>query len=426
MTAAQFSLLFVIALLLTTGAKLWLARRHLAHVTRNRDAVPVVFQERITLDAHQKAADYTAAKTRLALFASSFDGLVLLAFTLGGGIQFIADFWQSRFDSPIALGMAIIVSVMMLTSLFEMPFSLYRTFVIESRFGFNKMTFALYLVDALKGTLIGAVLGLPLLYGVLWLMDRMGDQWWLYVWGVWVTFNLLILFIYPSFIAPLFNKFQPMQDEALKSRIEALLAKCGFTSSGLFVMDGSRRSSHGNAYFTGFGKTKRIVFFDTLLQRLSPSEIEAVLAHELGHFKRRHVVQRIVLTFALSLVFLWVLAQLMHSDWFYLGLGVTPSSGSGQAASTALALLLFFMVMPMFSFLLHPLSSAFSRRHEFQADAYAAAQTDARDLSSALVKLYQDNAATLTPDPLYSTFYDSHPPALARIAHLQTLQGESI
>lgn len=417
MTASQFSLLFITALLLTTGTKLWLARRHLAHVTRHRDAVPAAFQESIALDAHQKAADYTAAKTRLALYASSFDALMLLAFTLGGGIQFVADFWQARLDAPITLGIALIVSVMMLTSLLELPFSLYRTFVIEARFGFNKMTFSLYLVDAFKGMLVGAVLGLPLLYGVLWLMGRMGDQWWLYVWGVWVSFNLLILFIYPSFIAPLFNKFQPMQDEVLKSRIEALLAKCGFTSSGLFVMDGSRRSSHGNAYFTGFGKTKRIVFFDTLLQRLSPSEIEAVLAHELGHFKRRHVVQRIVLTFALSLLFLWVLAQLMHSDWFFAGLGVSTPS-------TALALLLFFMVMPMFSFLLHPLSSAFSRRHEFEADAYAAAQTDASDLGNALVKLYQDNAATLTPDPLYSKFYDSHPPALARIAHLQTLQGD--
>ncbi|WP_035384562.1 M48 family metallopeptidase [Ferriphaselus sp. R-1] len=419
MTASQFSLLFVATLLLTTGAKLWLARRHLSHVSRNRDTVPAAFQDRIALDAHQKAADYTAAKTRLALYATGFDALMLVAFTLGGGIQLVADFWHARIDSPIVLGVAIIVSVMLLTALLEMPFGLYRTFVVEARFGFNKMTFGLYLVDAIKGMLVGAVLGLPLLYGVLWLMGRMGEHWWLYVWGVWVTFNLLILFIYPSYIAPLFNKFQPLQDDALRSRIEALLTKCGFTSSGLFVMDGSRRSSHGNAYFTGFGKTKRIVFFDTLLQRLSPTEIEAVLAHELGHFKRRHIVQRIVLTFALSLAFLWILAQLMHAEWFYAGLGITTPS-------TALALQLFFMVMPMFGFLLQPLSSAFSRRHEFQADAYAAAQTDARDLSNALVKLYQDNAATLTPDPVYSTFYDSHPPALARIAHLQTLQGDSI
>jgi len=314
--------------------------------------------------------------------------------------------------------MAVIVAVLLLSSLLEIPFGLYRTFVIEARFGFNKMTLALYLADAAKGLLLGAVLGLPLLFGVLWLMERMGGNWWLYVWGVWVTFNLLLLFIYPSFIAPLFNKFSPLQDETLKARIETLLKKCGFTAQGLFVMDGSKRSAHGNAYFTGFGKTKRIVFFDTLLSRLSASEIEAVLAHELGHFKRHHVLKRIVFTFALSLGFLWLLAQLMQAEWFYQGLGVAMPA---TTLATALALLLFFMVMPVFSFLLHPLMSHTSRQHEFEADAYAAQQTDARDLASALVKMYQDNAATLTPDPLYSMFYDSHPPALLRIARLQTL-----
>ncbi|MBI5918577.1 MAG: M48 family metallopeptidase [Nitrosomonadales bacterium] len=421
MSASLFSLIFLVSLLLTTLAKLWLARRHWSHVGAHRAVVPSAFSAQIALDAHQKAADYTRAKTQLAMQSVLFEAILLLGFTLGGGIQLVADFWLITLSAPIAQGMAILVSVLLLSSLLEAPFDLYRTFVIEARFGFNKMTLGLYLADAAKGLLIGAVLGLPLLYGVLWLMGRMGGDWWLYVWSVWVAFNLLVLFIYPSFIAPLFNKFQPMQDEALKARIEALLARCGFTSSGLFVMDGSRRSSHGNAYFTGFGKTKRIVFFDTLLQRLSPAEIEAVLAHELGHFKRRHVVQRIVLSFAMSLLFLWLLAQLMQADWFYAGLGVTP-----QAASTALALLLFFMVLPAFSLFLHPLTAAFSRRHEFEADTYAAAQTDARDLASALVKLYQDNAATLTPDPLYSSFYDSHPPALARIAHLQTLQGEPI
>jgi len=277
------------------------------------------------------------------------------------------------------------------------------------------MTFRLYLLDALKGILIGAALGLPLLFGVLWLMARMGTYWWLYVWGVWVVFNLLILFIYPSFIAPLFNKFSPLQDDAMKARIEALLQRCGFTAQGLFVMDGSKRSAHGNAYFTGFGKTKRIVFFDTLLERLSINEIEAVLAHELGHFKRRHVVKRIIATFALSLGFLWLLGQLMQTSWFYQGLGVTTPS-------TALALLLFFMVLPVFSFLLSPIMSAYSRKHEFEADAYAAKQTDAADLVNALVKLYQDNASTLTPDPLYSKFYDSHPPAMVRISHLQAPQ----
>ncbi|MDO8310663.1 MAG: M48 family metallopeptidase, partial [Sideroxyarcus sp.] len=271
-----------------------------------------------------------------------------------------------------------------------------------------------YLLDALKGLLLGAALGLPLLFGVLWLMERMGDLWWLYVWGVWVVFNLLLLFIYPTFIAPLFNKFQPMQDEAQKSHIEALLNKCGFSASGLFVMDGSKRSTHGNAYFTGFGKTKRIVFFDTLLQRLAPNEIDAVLAHELGHFKQHHVLKRIALTFALSLGFLWLLARLLHADWFYQGLGVTSQS-------TALALLLFFIVMPVFTFMLHPIASAYSRKHEFEADTYAAQQTDAHEMVNALVKLYQDNAKTLTPDPLYAAFYESHPPAPIRIAHLQKL-----
>jgi len=422
MTATSFSALFVGALLLTLLAKLWLAQRHLAHVQAHRDEVPADFRDVIALDAHQKAADYTCAKTRLGRYSALYEALLLLAFTLGGGIQAISEFWHLRAATPIGEGMAVIVSVLLLTSLLETPFSLYRTFGIEARFGFNKMTLGLYLADAAKGLLLGALLGLPLLYAVLWLMERMGGNWWLYVWLVWAGFNLLMLYLYPTFIAPLFNKFQPMPEGELRSRIEALLTRCGFSSSGLFVMDGSRRSAHGNAYFTGFGRAKRIVFFDTLLQRLSPSEVEAVLAHELGHFSRRHVLKRIVLTFALSLLFLWLLAHLMQADWFYAGLGVTPPTDAGQATSTALALLLFLNVLPVFSFLFHPLLSALSRKHEFEADAYAAARTDARDLTAALVKLYQDNAATLTPDPLYSTFYDSHPPAMVRIAHLDSLQ----
>jgi STE24 endopeptidase len=413
MTASQFTFIFIAALALTTLAKLWLARRHLSHIAAHRAAVPAAFNEKVQLDEHQKAADYTSAKTRFDMLGTIFDAALVLAFTLGGGIQFIANICNGWFSTPIAQEMATIVVVLILYSLLEAPFNIYRTFVIEARFGFNKMTLALYLLDALKGVLVGAVLGLPLVSGVLWLMGRMGEYWWLYVWSVWVLFNLLILFIYPSFIAPLFNKFSPMQDEAMKARIESLLNKCGFTAQGLFVMDGSKRSSHGNAYFTGFGKTKRIVFFDTLLERLSINEVEAVLAHELGHFKRRHVVKRIVMTFALSLGFLWLLGLLMQTPWFYQGLGVTTPS-------TALALLLFFMVLPIFSFLLGPVMSAYSRKHEFEADAYAAKQTDATDLVNALVKLYQDNAATLTPDPLYSKFYDSHPPAMVRIAHLQT------
>ncbi len=423
MTATQFTLVFIIALACTSLARLWLARRHLAHIAAHRAAVPEAFHEKITLASHQKAADYTSAKTRFATLSVLFDAALLLAFTLGGGIQFIAGLCNGWFDTPLTQGVATIVAVLLLSSLLEAPFNMYRTFVIEARFGFNKMTFALYLVDALKGLLIGAILGLPLLFGVLWLMSAMGAYWWLYVWLAWMAFNLLVLFIYPTFIAPLFNKFTPLQDEVMKARIEALLAKCGFTASGLFVMDGSKRSAHGNAYFTGFGKTKRIVFFDTLLERLGGNEMEAVLAHELGHFKHRHVLKRIVMTFAMSLGFLWLLGQLMQTAWFYEGLGVhIHSTGSGQAPSTALALLLFFMILPLFGFLLQPLLSAFSRKHEFEADAYAAQQTAATDLVSALVKLYQDNAATLTPDPLYSAFYDSHPPAALRIAHLQSLR----
>lgn len=420
MSATQFSYLFIEILALSTVLKLWLARRHLAHIAAHRAAVPDAFSGQIQLSDHQKAADYTTAKTRFSTLGIQFDALLLLAFTIGGGIQWIAVQCQSLFSQPIAQGMAIIVAVLLLSSLLEMPFNLYRTFRIEARFGFNKMTFGLYLLDTVKGLLIGAILGLPLLFGVLWLMERMGANWWLYVWSVWVGFNLLILFLYPTFIAPLFNKFSPLQDEAMKTRIEALLSRCGFTSSGLFVMDGSRRSAHGNAYFTGFGKTKRIVFFDTLLARLNVDEVEAVLAHELGHFKHRHVLKRIVSTFLMSLGFLWLLSLLMNAPWFYQGLGVDPAVSSGQA-HTALALLLFFMVMPVFGFFISPIMSAYSRKHEFEADAYAAKQTRAADLVSALVKLYQDNAATLTPDPLYSKFYDSHPPAAIRIGHLQSL-----
>lgn len=411
MTTSLFTTLFLVALLLGTFTKLWLARRQLRHIRAHRDQVPAAFREKVDLASHQKAADYTCAKTRFSLLSVAFEAALLLAFTLGGGIQLLSDWSLATFDNTLLQGMSIIVAALMIGSILEIPFGLYSTFVIEARFGFNKMTLDLYLLDALKGLLLGTILGLPLLLGVLWLMEKMGSYWWMYVWGVWVSFNLLLLFIYPSFIAPLFNKFQPMQDEATKERIAALLNRCGFTSSGLFVMDGSKRSTHGNAYFTGFGKTKRIVFFDTLLQRLTPAEMDAVLAHELGHFKHRHVMKRIAITFAVSLAFLWLLAQLMQAPWFYQGLGV-------NSQSTSLALLLFFMTLPVFSFLLQPLSSYYSRKHEFEADTYAAAQTDAHDLASALVKLYQDNAKTLTPDPLYATFYESHPPALERIKHL--------
>jgi STE24 endopeptidase len=418
MTAIQFTTLFVIALASNVVIKLWLAYRQLSHVAAHRAEVPAAFREKVDLAAHHKAADYTRALVQLDMLTILFEAVLLLGFTLGGGIQWLYTWSSATFASPLLQGAALIVAVLLLQSILESPFDLYRTFNIEVRFGFNKMTLKLYLLDAIKGMLLASALGLPLLLGVLWLMASMGDLWWLYVWGVWVVFNLLLLFIYPTYIAPLFNEFKPLQDEAQKARIEALLNKCGFSASGLFVMDGSKRSTHGNAYFTGFGKTKRIVFFDTLLQRLTPNEVDAVLSHELGHFKHRHVIKRIVYTFALSLGFLWLLAQLLHADWFYHGMGVSSQN-------TALALLLFFMAMPVFTFLLNPIASAYSRKHEFEADEYAAQQTGANEMVNALVKLYQDNAKTLTPDSLYATFYESHPPAPLRIAHLQKIGAQT-
>ena len=375
--------------------------------------MPADFSAHIDLAAHQKAADYSSAKTRLGMIDIVIGAALLLALTLGGVLQALHDAWLVAFDAGShAQGIALIACVALIASVIDLPLSLYRTFVIEARFGFNRMTLRLFFLDLAKQTLLGAALGLPLLLCVLWLMQRMGEQWWLYVWTTWIAFNLLVLTLYPTLIAPLFNKFTPLADAGLKSRIEALLAKCGFKAQGLYVMDSSKRSSHGNAYFTGFGAAKRIVLFDTLVARLAPAEIEAVLAHELGHFKHHHVWKRMAALFAMSLGFLWLLGYAMKQDWFYAGLNV-------HAHSTALALLLFFLVVPVFTFLLHPLTSLYSRKHEYEADAYAAAHASPADLIHALVKLYQDNAATLTPDPLYSAFYDSHPPALARIARLQ-------
>lgn len=409
-----FTQVFLLFLILSLGVQVWLALRHIRHVRRHRAQVPAEFASKLALDSHQKAADYTEAKARLGFWAMGVDTLILLGLTLGGGLQALQDFWAPRFEG-LAQGLALIFSIMAISSLLGLPLALYRQFVLEARFGFNRMSLALFFTDLLKQTLLGLAIGGPVILAVLWLMQAMGAYWWFYVWLFWSGFNLLILFIYPTWIAPLFNKFSPLEDAALRTRIEALLARCGFRSNGLFVMDGSRRSSHGNAYFTGFGKARRIVFFDTLLSRLQGPEIEAVLAHELGHFKKKHIVQRIVMLFALSLAFLWGLGQLMDAPWFYQGLGV-------ESQTTTLALVLFFLVMPVFTFLATPLGSLLSRRHEFEADAYAASQTRAEDLATALVKLYEDNAATLTPDPLHSLFYDSHPPAALRIAHLKTLE----
>jgi STE24 endopeptidase len=407
-----FTLVFVAALALSLGTRLWLARRHLRHVRAHRERVPEAFADAITLEAHRKAADYTGAKTRLAVAHFAFDALLLLALTLGGGLQALWELWAGLLEGSLPRGIAFIASVTALMSALDIPFALWRAFVVEARFGFNKMTLATFLGDLAKQAAVGAALGVPLLALVLWLMERAGAPWWLYAWFAWVAFNLILLAAYPAWIAPLFNKFTPLEDGELKQRIERLLARCGFASRGLFVMDGSRRSSHGNAYFTGFGRSKRIVFFDTLITRLEGPEIEAVLAHELGHFKLRHVAKRIVLSFALSLGFLWLLGHAMQQDWFYAGLGVA-------APSTAMALQLFILVVPVFTFPLQPLASLLSRHHEYEADAFAARHARADDLVTALVKLYRDNAATLTPDPLHSAFYDSHPPASLRVARLQ-------
>ncbi len=408
-----FSFVFILALCATVALRCWLAVRQLKHVAAHREAVPAQFAGRITLGSHQKAADYSMTRTRLGFLSLAIEVAVLLAFTLGGGLQVLHDWWATRLDG-LAYGVALIFSVMAISSLVDLPLSLYTQFVVEEKFGFNRMTLKLFFADLAKQTLLGALIGTPVLLAVLWLMAQAGSLWWLYTWVFWCVFNLLILLIYPTWIAPLFNKFTPLADNELKARIENLLTRCGFASSGLFVMDGSKRSNHGNAYFTGLGKSKRIVFFDTLLSRLQGGEIEAVLAHELGHFKHRHVMKRIVLMFSLSLGFLAVLGQLMTADWFYRGLGVSTQN-------TALALILFFLVVPVFTFLLTPLSSLLSRRHEFEADRYAAEHASASELTNALVKLYEDNAATLTPDPLHSLFYDSHPPAALRIAHLAQL-----
>lgn len=406
----SFSIAFLLALTLMVGIRLWLSQRQIAHVVAHRATVPTQFKDRLALAAHQKAADYTVAQTRFGRLALASEVVVLLAFTFGGGLQALHDLWSGHIDG-LMYGVALIFSVMAVSSLIDLPFALYRQFVIEQKFGFNRMTLRLFGIDQLKQTALGLVIGTPVLLAVLWLMAKMGSLWWLYVWLFWCSFNLLILFLYPTWIAPLFNKFTPLDDAPLKARIEALLERCGFASSGLFVMDGSKRSNHGNAYFTGFGKTKRIVFFDTLLGRLHPAEVEAVLAHELGHFKHRHVIKRIALLFSMSLVFLAVLGQLIDAPWFYQGLGV-------QAQNTAMALLLFFFVVPVFTFLLTPLMSLLSRRHEFEADRYAGEHASADALIKALVKLYEENASTLTPDPLHSLFYDSHPPAALRILRL--------
>ncbi len=416
------SLVLSLMLLANLAVKFWLASRQIRAVARHRAAVPQEFVGTIGLPAHQRAADYTVAKLRFGLLDLALAAAVLLGWTLLGGLDalngWLIDLLGPR---PLLQPLALLLAFTLINGLIDLPASLYQTFVIEERFGFNKMTWRLWLGDMLKSTLVSVAIGLPLAAAVLWLMQATGEWWWLWTWGVWMAFSLLMLVIYPTVIAPLFNRFEPLQDESLKERVTQLMARCGFAAKGLFVMDGSRRSAHANAYFTGFGAAKRVVFFDTLLNQLTPPEVEAVLAHELGHFKHRHIVKRIVGLFAMSLAALALLGWLSGQSWFYTGLGVTPNLPAvlgGAVPNYALALLLFMLVVPLFSFFLSPLMAQLSRKHEFEADAYAASQANAQDLSNALVKLYKDNASTLTPDPLYVRFYYSHPPATERIARM--------
>lgn len=414
----SLSLAFAAALAISLLVRFWLATRQMRHVAAHRGAVPAPFDATITLAAHQRAADYTLAKGRFGLLSMAFGATVLLAWTLLGGIdllnQGVRDLVQPRLGN-MAYQLCLLASFAVIGSLLDLPFELYSTFRIEQRFGFNRMTWKLYLADMFKGAAVGVLLGLPIAALMLWLMGAAGRLWWLWAWGAWMAFNLAVLVLYPTVIAPLFNKFEPLADESLKARVQALMARCGFAAKGLFVMDGSRRSAHANAYFTGFGASKRVVFFDTLLSKLAPGEVEAVLAHELGHFKHRHVIKRIVSMFALSLVGFALLGWLSTQIGFYTGLGVRPSLG---APNDAVALLLFLLATPVFVFFISPLFAQLSRKHEFEADAYACQQADSRDLAAALLKLHEDNAATLTPDPLYVRFYYSHPPASERLAAL--------
>ena len=414
-TAAIFTALFAVALAAWLAAKLWLARRQVRFVAAHREGVPSAFAGRVALAAHQKAADYTVARVRLGIEETLAETALLMLLTLGGGLALLVAWTASIGVGPLASDVLLVVAVAVVGGLVGLPFAYAHTFGIEAKFGFNRTTRALWFADVAKSAAVAAVLGIPLAALVLWLMRVAGAMWWLWAWLAWMAFQFLVLALYPSVIAPLFNKFSPLPEGPARSAIEALLARCGFTSKGLYVMDGSRRSSHGNAFFTGFGRAKRIVFFDTLLERLAPDEVEAVLAHELGHFRLRHVLKRMAWSAGLSLGLLALLAWLVAAPWFYEGLGVPASPDR-----PGVALVLFVLALPVFTFVLGPLASLYSRRHEFEADAFAARHASAGALVQALVKLYEDNASTLTPDPLYSAVYDSHPPAALRIARLQT------
>lgn len=413
-----FTAIFLSFLAASVLMRLWLGQRQIAHIRAHRDEVPGAFARRISLQDHQRAADYSCSKLRVGRIMLAWETLWLLLWTIGGGINLVDQWWAALQYPPLLTGIAVIFTLTLISSLLDLPFSLYNTFVIEERFGFNKTTLATWVADLLKSALLVVLLGVPLLAGILWLMNQAGAYWWVYAWLLWMGFSLTMIWAYPAFIAPLFNKFSQLEDTALRARIENLLGRCGFKSQGVYVVDGSRRSAHGNAYFTGFGNNKRIVFYDTLLESLSADEVEAVLAHELGHFKRKHIRKSLLLSSIVSLLGFALLAWLMRSDWFYSSLGV-------ETPSTHAALILFMMIMPAFTYFISPVFSALSRKHEFEADEFAHSNSDSRALISALVNLYRDNASTLTPDPLHSMFYDSHPPASIRISHLEEIASSS-
>ncbi|MBU3610432.1 M48 family metallopeptidase [Polynucleobacter wuianus] len=410
-----FTIVFLIAFIASFGLRHWLSQRQIRHVAEHRDAVPAEFAEKVTLVEHQKAADYTIAKLRLAILENGISAIILIAFTLLGGLEILNIALLQLLGEGVGQQIALLASIALISGVIDLPFSWYKQFYLEERFGFNRMGKKLFFTDLLKGLALGAVIGLPLLWVILTLMLKAGDLWWLWAWAVLSVFSLLMQWIFPTFIAPLFNKFQALEDGPLKTQIEALLTRCDFASQGLFVMDGSKRSAHGNAFFAGMGKAKRIVFFDTLIEKLNPGEVEAVLAHELGHFKCKHIRKRLIVSFALSFAMFALLGWISTQVWFYTDLGVMPNLNGYNGG---LALALFMLVSPVFSFFLTPLGSLASRKHEYEADGFAAEKSSAKDLISALVKLYQDNASTLTPDPIYTAFYSSHPPAPLRIANL--------
>ena len=407
----NFTLLFLTMLIISTLMRLYLSQRQINHVAKHRAKVPGSFADKISLEDHQKAADYTTAKVKFGRLPLFYEVMLLLVWTLGGGLQWLDQNILALDINPILTGITVILLFSLISALLDLPFSIYSTFVIEEKFGFNRTTVKTFIIDMIKGSLLGLAIGVPLLYVILWLMQQSGDQWWIYTWLVITGFSIFMMWVYPTWIAPIFNKFEPLEEGETLDRITSLLTRCGFNSNGIFVIDGSKRSSHGNAYFSGFGRNKRIVFFDTLLKMLSDDELEAVLAHELGHFKKKHIIKGMAISFGTTLLALAILAWLMKAPWFYTSLGV-------EQASTYMALLLFMLMMPVFTFIFQPLFSIFSRKNEFEADAFAAEQTEAKYLIHALVGLYRENASTLTPDPVYSAFYDSHPPAPVRIKRL--------